>query len=194
MFLKGKERKLFFLLLTIIVLVTTGFTPLSKTLPPEIQNIFLNTKTVTPQVQGVNTDKKTQELQTVKVIRIIDGDTIIIEGGMRVRYIGINSPELTGTKDDVQCFSIESTKRNKQLVENKIIQLEKDVSDTDKYDRLLRYVYVSGVMINEQLVREGFAYTKAYPPDIKHQSKLKSAEEEAIRFKSGLWKYCENRD
>jgi len=74
-----------------------------------------------------------------KVTEVIDGDTIIIEGGYRVRYIGIDTPEI---HPEVEAFGMEAWQANRQLIEGKEVRLERDVSETDKYDRLLRYVYV----------------------------------------------------
>lgn len=99
------------------------------------------------------------------VTRVIDGDTIEVnlEGLIyRVRYIGIDTPEIGEPCAD------EATEANRQLVEGKTAWLEKDISETDKYGRLLRYVYVDDVFVNEELVRLGLALPSSYPPDIKH--------------------------
>jgi micrococcal nuclease len=76
------------------------------------------------------------------------------------------------------------------LVENKFVRLEKDKSETDKYGRLLKYVYVDNLFINEILVREGYAYAKAYKPDIKYQEKFMEAEKMAKQENKGLWSSC----
>jgi micrococcal nuclease len=131
----------------------------------------------------------------VKVIKIIDGDTIQIEGGRKLRYIGMDTPETVDPRKKVQCFGNEASLRNKDLVLGKQVFLERDISETDKFGRLLRYVYVANqenqqIMINEQLVREGYAYASSYPPDIKYQEKLQAAEREARENKRGLWSTC----
>ncbi len=125
--------------------------------------------------------------ETVKVIRVIDGDTIEIEGGKKVRYIGIDTPESKHPSKPVQCFSAEATKKNKELVEGKEVRLETDVSETDRYGRLLRYVYVGDDFINNLLVSEGFAQSSAYPPDIKHQSIFDESQRLARENSKGLW-------
>jgi len=121
---------------------------------------------------------------TALVIEVIDGDTIVIEGGYRVRYIGIDAPEI---HPDVEAFGIEAWQANRKLVEGKEVRLEKDVSDTDKYDRLLRYVYLENVFINAELVKEGLARAIAYPPDTKHQDYLEQMEAEAREAGRGMW-------
>ncbi len=126
-------------------------------------------------------------LEFVKVERVVDGDTISIEGGKVVRYIGIDTPETVDPRKPVQCYAKEASARNKELVEGQIVGLEKDVSETDKYNRLLRYIYKDNILINELLVREGYARSSSYPPDIKYQDKFRLAEQEARDNKRGLW-------
>jgi len=121
---------------------------------------------------------------TVRVTRVIDGDTIIIAGDYRVRYIGIDTPEI---HPEVEAFGLEAWQANCELVEGKVIRLEKDVSEVDKYGRLLRYVYVDDVFVNAELVRQGLAQAKAYHPDTKHQDYLEELEQEARQAGRGMW-------
>jgi len=99
--------------------------------------------------------------ETAMVARVVDGDTIELTDGRKVRYIGVNTSETVDPRKPVECFSKEAKVENKRLAEGKTVQLEKDISQTDKYGRLLRYVYVGppagGLMVNEYLVRQGFA-------------------------------------
>ncbi len=132
-------------------------------------------------------DSVESEFETVKVVRVVDGDTIEIEGGKKVRYIGIDTPESVHPSKPVECFSSESTKKNKELVEGKEVRLEKDVSETDRYGRLLRYVYVGDTFVNNALVSEGYAQSSSYPPDIKHQSVFIESERQARENNKGLW-------
>ncbi len=122
-----------------------------------------------------------------QVARVIDGDTVELSDGRKVRYIGIDAPESTKKT----CFGEESTNKNKELVEGKKARLEKDVSDTDRYGRLLRYVYVEDIFVNEYLVREGYARSSTYPPDVKFQNQFKEAEKEARENSKGLWNSCQ---
>jgi micrococcal nuclease len=126
----------------------------------------------------------------VKVVRAVDGDTIEIEGGDKVRYIGIDTPETVDPRKPVQCFGVEASKKNKELVEGKTVRLEKDITDKDKYNRLLRYVYIGDVFVNLELVKQGFAYSYSYPPDIKYQDQFVKAQQEAQEAKRGLWGAC----
>ncbi|MFC1968894.1 thermonuclease family protein [Chloroflexota bacterium] len=121
---------------------------------------------------------------TVTVIKVIDGDTIVIEGGYRVRYIGIDTPEIRPREE---AYAIEAWQANRQMVEGKRVRLEKDVSETDRYDRLLRYVYVEDFFVNAELVRVGLARVISYPPDTRYQSLLEEVEDEARRAGRGIW-------
>jgi len=122
--------------------------------------------------------------ESARVTRVIDGDTIAIEGGYRVRYIGIDTPEI---HPETEAFGIEAWQANRQLVEGKLVRLERDISETDKYNRLLRYVYVDDIMVNAELVRQGLAQVKAYPPDTKYQDFLEALEAEAKGEGRGMW-------
>ena len=129
------------------------------------------------------------EANLVKVSRVIDGDTIELINGEKVRYIGIDTAELNASKKS-ECFAEEAFTKNRELVEGKEVKLEKDVSETDKYGRLLRYVYLGNEMINEKLVKEGYAQVATYPPDVKYVEKFKEAQKFARENNLGLWKDC----
>ena len=148
------------------------------------------------QNDQLNSSSSTQpsNLQSAKVTRVIDGDTIEIEGGQRVRYIGVNTPETVDPRTTVQCFGKEASIKNRELVEGKVIALEKDISETDKYGRLLRYVYIDNLFVNDYLTREGYAHASSYPPDIKYQNQLQEAETEARQNNRGLWSACDFSD
>lgn len=121
------------------------------------------------------------------VVRVVDGDTFEIEGGERVRLIGIDTPETVKPNASVECFGKQSSERLKHLIEGKMVRLERDRTDRDRYARLLRYAYLGDVLINEALVREGYAESVAYKPDTAKQTLLDRAEEAARNEKIGRW-------
>lgn len=123
---------------------------------------------------------------------VIDGDTIELENGQKVRYIGVDTPELVDPRKPVQCFGKEASVKNEELVLGKKARLEKDVSETDKYGRLLRYVYIGDVFINLELVKQGYAFVATFPPDVKFSSVFAGAEKEARENGRGLWGICKN--
>lgn len=116
------------------------------------------------------------------VTLVIDGDTIEVERNgqvHRVRYIGVNTPE-----SDEPCYRDART-ANSNMVRGQKVRLERDVSDTDRYDRLLRFVYVGDVFVNERLVREGWAEAVLYRPDEYYFETFRQLEQEAARQNLG---------
>ena len=106
---------------------------------------------------------------TARIVRVVDGDTIQLTSGEKVRYVGMNTPETVDPRRPVQCFGHEASARNKELVEGQTVKLVRDVSETDKYGRLLRYVYLlDGTFINLKLVQEGYAEVETIAPNVAH--------------------------
>lgn len=140
-----------------------------------------------------------QASQFAQVVRVVDGDTIevSIQGERyKVRYIGVDTPETVDPRRVVGCFGKEASAKNKRLVEGKEVNIVRDVSETDKFGRLLRYVYVKGevgeeIFVNDYLVREGYAKATTYPPDVKFTDQFKEAEREARASDKGLWGRCQ---
>jgi micrococcal nuclease len=135
----------------------------------------------------------------VEVIDVIDGDTIEvqIDGEIElVRLIGINSPETDGPYREAECYGSEATALATAAIGSaRIVYLEQDQTNRDQFDRLLRYVWLETgaanlVLLNELLVSRGAAYARAYPPDVRHQSRLTDAENMARRGDLGLWGAC----
>lgn len=121
------------------------------------------------------------------VARVFDGDSVQLGSGHGLRYIGIDAPEVRHDRRTAACFADEATARNRALVEGSAVRLEQDVSNTDRYGRLLRHVYVGDTFVNETLVREGYARARAYPPDTRYQAAFRAAESEARAARRGLW-------
>ena len=154
------------------------------------QNSGNASSSTTPSASGIS---PSTEGERVKVVRVVDGDTIevLINGKTEsVRYIGIDTPETVDPRKPVQCFGVEASKKNKELVEGKMVRLEKDITDRDKYKRLLRYVWVDDALVNLVLVTQGFAKSYSYPPDVAYQDLFLIAEKKAREDKMGLWTAC----
>ena len=123
--------------------------------------------------------------------RVIDGDTIevLINGTeYRVRYIGIDTPELDDERPEYRALAEEAKQAIIQLVEGKNISLQQDVSETDRHGRLLRYVFDGIIFVNLELVAEGYARAKSYPPDTMYDSLFQELQTEAQVDKLGVWK------
>jgi len=122
------------------------------------------------------------------VTAVADRDTITLSNGERVRYIGIQAPEVG------ECYYAEAKARNAELVRGQWVRLVKDVSETDRYGQLLRYVYVregpDEVFVNAELVRGGYAFAYTYPPDVAYAELFVQLQQEAREVGRGLWSAC----
>lgn len=125
------------------------------------------------------------------VAHVVDGDTIDLASGERVRLLGVDAPEI-GT-----CHFEEAKNALKKKLEGKQVRVEKDISGVDRYGRLLRYVHVlssdpqkDDVLVNESLLREGYAYTLAVAPDNRYRDLFASAQRSAKDTDRGLWHEC----
>ncbi|MFA6636562.1 MAG: thermonuclease family protein [Candidatus Omnitrophota bacterium] len=124
--------------------------------------------------------------------QVIDGDTIELSSGQRVRYIGIDTPEIRKKEGEKwvyrpEVYGVEAKNRNASLVSGKALKLEFDVEKEDRYGRYLAYVYSGDAMVNSLLVREGFATVYTFPPNVKHYKELVMDQQEAFVLRRGLW-------
>lgn len=133
-------------------------------------------------------------VERVRVVRVVDGDTVVIEAGGRqdrLRYIGIDAPESVRPDTPVEPFGREAAAANEALVAGREVLLERDVSDRDEFGRLLRYVWLETddgpLMVNFELIARGFAQAVTFPPDVRHAELFRAAEREARTRGRGLW-------
>lgn len=122
----------------------------------------------------------------LRVVKVIDGDTVVLSDGRTVRYIGIDTPERG------QPFYEAAKNFNRKLVQGRVVELEFDVERYDHYGRLLAYVFVrdrSGqrIFVNAEMIRNGFARTYTKPPNVKYADLFVRLQEEARRNRRGLW-------
>lgn len=120
-------------------------------------------------------------MERARVSLVIDGDTIELEDGRRVRYLGIDTPE------SGEPYYEEATAKNAELVEGKLVELQPGNRDMDEYGRLLRYVYVDGVFVNAELVAQGYAEAYIFDPDDRFSQVLVQLEQYARMRNKGLW-------
>jgi micrococcal nuclease len=137
------------------------------------------------------------------VTRVVDGDTIEVEILERVdgpgageaqvgreydvRFLGIDTPESVKPDSPVECFGKEASAATKALLDGQEVRLVKDVEETDRYDRLLRYVYLGDEMANARLVANGYAQVLTYPPNIRHSKLFVQLQRDAREYDRGLW-------
>lgn len=177
------NRKILTSVITSIVLLLSIF--VDNITYTKLKGFFDNNKLVL----GKETQSKT-DFESGKVVHVADGDTFTLENKDIIRLIGIDAPELEHPNIKKECFSDESTFKLKELILNKKVKLTKDRTDLDRYGRKLRYAYIDDIFINDLLVKEGFAKSYAYPPDIKYQTVLDSSQIYAKSASAGLWKLC----
>jgi micrococcal nuclease len=129
-----------------------------------------------------------EDLEGIQVLRVIDGDTIIIEEDIRVRLIGVDTPETVKADHVVEFYGKEASAFTKDMLEGTFVYLEKDVSDVDQYGRALRYVFLEdGTLFNELLIKEGYGKVVTYPPDVKYAERFMAAQVHARENNKGLW-------
>lgn len=124
------------------------------------------------------------------VVRVVDGDTIHvrIEGGVeKVRYIGVNTPELHHPRKGEEPGGRAAAAVNRDLLSGRRVRLELDAQSRDRYGRLLAYVWVDDIMVNAELVRRGFAQVMTVPPNVRHQALFLKLQREAREAGRGLW-------
>jgi micrococcal nuclease len=130
-----------------------------------------------------------------RVIRVVDGDTIVVAlAGRteRVGYIGIDTPESVKPDTPVQCYAHRAAKENARLVAHERVRLVPDVEPRDRFGRLLAYVYRArdGLFVNAALVRGGFARTLTIPPNVRFAERFRALAAQARRAGRGLWSAC----
>lgn len=147
--------------------------------------------------------RSTCTFEAAKVTKVIDGDTIEIDRGKgveKLRFILVDSPETKDPRKQVEYYGAEASKFTTKWLEGRTIYLEKDVSETDKYGRLLRYVWIvkpgtdnpteeeiGSYMFNSYLLRDGYAVVAQFPPDIKYVELFKTFEAYAREKNLGLY-------
>ncbi|MBU2632714.1 thermonuclease family protein, partial [Patescibacteria group bacterium] len=138
-----------------------------------------------------NTDSLKEEITPfdLEILEVIDGDTVVLQSGEKIRLLGINTPE----KDEP--FSNEATQKTKELVLNKKIRMELDIEQKDRYGRTLAYVFTEAFFVNEELVKAGYAVSQTIPPNVKYQDKILNAERSSRSNCLGMWKdLCFKKD
>lgn len=126
------------------------------------------------------------------VVSVVDGDTIkiVYQGALTsVRLIGVNTPETVDPRKNVECFGVEASNYLKNLLSGKKITIESDStqSDRDKYGRLLRYVYLDNVDVNQKIISDGYGYEYTYNIPYNKQEAYKNAQKDAESNERGLW-------
>lgn len=180
------------------LIISLGFSLLWFGLDQNPEEFIDSEPVTTPKVEdSIASDSSTLGFEQERglVVKVVDGDTFKLENGATVRMVGVDTPETKDPRRPVGCFGKEASSETKSLIEGKVVILQKDVSETDKYKRLLRYVYLplengETLFINDYLIREGFATVLTYPPDVKYTEQFLEAQKDAKLNNRGLWGRC----
>lgn len=136
----------------------------------------------------------------IKVIEVVDGDTVRLSDGNLLRYIGLDTPELRikdkngDFKYQPQPFGLEAKEFNRKLVEGKEVRIEFDLQKRDRYGRLLGYCFTGKTLVNAKLIEDGYAVLYTYPPNVKYVDSFAAAQKKAQQEKNGLWRSFRNID
>lgn len=131
----------------------------------------------------------------VTVERVVDGDTVVVSGGERVRLIGVDTPETKDPRRPVGCFGREASAFTASLVPaGSRVRLVGDAEARDRFDRLLAYLYrlPDGLFVNAELVRQGYAQPLTIPPNVAHADEFVALARAAREAGLGLWSACGN--
>jgi len=126
-----------------------------------------------------------------QVAAVLDGDTVQVRLGDRtenVRYIGVDSPEMRHPTRGEEPGAREATEANRKLLDGETVRLELDVQERDRYGRLLAYVYVGDMMVNAEMVAQGYAQVMTIPPNVRHQELFLKLQREARLLQIGFWR------
>jgi len=119
---------------------------------------------------------------------VVDGDTVVLQDGQKVRYIGINAPELASDDHEAEPYGEASKKFNVRLVDRKKLRLEFDKERRDQYKRLLAYVFLEdGTFVNAEILSNGYAYLLQRRPNLKYDAILLQSQRSAMSAKKGIW-------
>ena len=127
------------------------------------------------------------------VLRIIDGDTIVVEINRipeKVRLIGVNTPETVDPRKKVECFGKEASRFTSSMLMGISVTLESDASqgERDRYGRLLRYIFLpDGTLFNKTIIAEGYGYEYTYQVPYRYMNEFKDAQYSAQKLQKGLW-------
>lgn len=184
--MKFPKNKIFWVFVLGILLILVGFR-LGKISENKTSVPFITNPTPVPLVS-------LQPRESFSVVKVIDGDTIQVSISGKtgtIRLIGIDSPETVDPRKLVQCFGKEASQKAKETLLNKKVFLENDSTqgERDKYNRLLRYVFLEdGTNFNQFMISQGYAHEYTYQSNpYKYQTEFKKAEKEAREQKRGLW-------
>ena len=158
----------------------------------EIEEIDEKTNTTSAKDRNKNRDESNKNLNLHKILKVIDGDTVVVSrNGDRetLRLVGVDTPETKHPNKPVECFGKQASNKMKNLIDDKLVKLKPDRlnSNRDKYNRLLRYVYLeNGTFVNAEMIKQGYSYAYLRFP-FEYKEKFRKLEQQARERRVGLW-------
>jgi len=186
--MKSNNKKIITGIMVIILIVIALCTKNDSIISYIEENYNIDLAMITQEENKVGGEIVTTKC---KVIRVVDGDTIVVEykgNEEKVRLIGVDTPESVHPNEVKNTEEgIKTSNYTKERLNGKTVELELDVQERDKYGRILAYVYIDGEMYNKELLRLGYAKVATYPPNVKYVDYFTKIQEEARENKVGLW-------
>ena len=188
----GKAFLLFVVMVFLCVIIIGFVTPKNNSGDFELITIDTKGKDGVAEEKSSNVTAENEADKPFKVLSVIDGDTIKIDyfgSEEYVRLIGVNTPEIDGPYTKLECFGNEASGFTRSYLEGQWITIERDPSQAnrDKYDRLLRYVYLAGVDFGGYIIEQGYGYEYTYNNSYNRRALYASYQDEAKSNESGLW-------
>lgn len=186
------KNKITIISLFSVILILIGFFSPSEPIIQKSVKSITNKNPTKPQNTIFPSKNPVITKTLYKVLKVIDGDTINVDLNGKsetLRLIGIDTPETVDPRKPIQCFGREASNKAKELLNGKMVYLENDSTqgERDKYNRLLRYVFVDEIFYNKFMIKEGFAHEYTYNTPYKYRDEFKLAQNYAIAYKKGLW-------
>lgn len=188
--MKRKDRKIITGFIVIVLIVMALITNNDSIIDYVEENYNIDLEI---NLGAGNGSKTYNDINTTKceVIRVVDGDTIVVKyngNEERIRLIGVDTPESVHPNENKNTQEgVKISDYTKERLTGKIVELELDVEERDKYGRILAYVYIDGEMYNKELLELGYAKLATYPPNVKYVEEFTKIQKEARKNKVGLW-------
>jgi micrococcal nuclease len=171
--------------------VTTAPAGATETSLPTPDTTTVPVATATTAGASATDDSGGRRIDDLTLLEVVDGDTIWIRmpdgSHEKVRYIGIDAPEIAHEDSPGEYLGEEASTHNAELLASGPLSLETDIEERDEYGRLLAYVYAGDVFVNERMVLDGYAWAHDYPPNLSLQEQLWAAHDEARAAGRGVW-------
>ncbi len=188
--------------ITIISVIITVFIIVIGSMPEVQRSIAVFTDQISSledaaELKPVEKNNKVAGVEEVKVNRVVDGDTVVLEDGRTIRLLNVDTPETKKPGVAVMCYGPEASSYTTKMLENRIILIKPDKEDKDRYGRSLRFIFFVGEdtsaianSFNAKLIKEGYAKSSTVKPNNTYQNYFETLERQTKQLKVGAWGEC----